>query len=130
MQWFLNDRQRQKAGILLAVLYTLCVIGPAAAIAFSDDAAAAHCLTDDHLETVKGHVHQDGAGHQHSAPDDDHGQPNKCCGLFSVNAIAPAIDFVVERQPYTPHVASFFGKMLFGRGSDRIDRPPRSLRSL
>ncbi len=115
---------------MLAVLYALCIVGPTAAIASRDDAAAVRCLTDGHLETVKSYVHQDGATHRHSAPDDDLGQPSTCCGLFSVNAVAPAIDFVVERQFYSPHVASFFGNLLFGRGSDRIDRPPRSLLSL
>src|SRR5674476_1286001 len=106
MRWFLDDRKRQRAASLLVVLYTLCVIGPATAIAVSDDATAAHCLTDNHLETVAPyvhqhdkvtiHVHQDGSSHQHSLPADDHGQPGKCCGLFAPSAITPAIDFVVE----------------------------------
>src|SRR5450759_2047530 len=112
MRWFLDDRQRKRAASLLVVLYTLCVIGPATAIAFSDDATAAHCLTDDHLETATIHVHQDGSSHQHSLPADDHGQPGKCCGLFAPSAITPALEFVVEPRFHTSHLASLFAKML------------------
>ena len=103
MRRFLSDRHVGKAASLLVVLYTLCVIGPAAAIAFGDSETAAHCLTDDHLEAAKIHVHQDGSSHQHSIPDDDHGQPGKCCGLFAPSAIAPAIDLVAE--PHSPGLA-------------------------
>jgi hypothetical protein len=130
MRRFLSDSQWQRAASLLVVLYTLSVIGPATAIAFSDSATAAHCLTDDHLETAKIHVHQDGSTHQHSIPDDDHGQPGKCCGLFAPSAITPTIDFVVERQFHTAHLATRIAGALSGRSSDRIDRPPRSLLSL
>src|ERR1019366_10086549 len=106
MRRILSDRQWQRAASLLVVLYTLCVIGPAAAIAFSDDETAAHCLTDDHLETAKVHVHQDGLSQQHSLPDDDHSQPGKCCGLFAPSAIAPAIDFVAEPHSQGVHLTS------------------------
>ena len=128
MRRFLDDRKRQRAASLLVVLYTLCVIGPATAIAFSDDATAAHCLTDDHHETVKVHVHQGRVEPSAcSAPGDDQGQAGKCCGLFGPSTIAPTIDFVVWRQPHTSHLASVFAGVLSGRGSDRVDRPPKSL---
>lgn len=130
MRRVLSDRQWQRAASLLVVLYTLCVIGPAAAIAFGDSETAAHCLTDDHLEAAKIHVHQDGSSHQHSIPDDDHGQPGKCCGLFAPSAIALAIDLVAEPHSHSVHLTSHFARALSGRGSDRIDRPPRSLLSL
>ena len=135
MRRFLSDRQWQKAASLLVVLYSLCVIGPAAAvasaaIAFNDSAVAAHCLTEDGLEAAKIHIHHDRSSHQHSLPDQDNGQLGKCCGLFALNAIAPAIGFVVEPSFQTSHLALLMAKMLAGRGSDRIDRPPRSLLSL
>src|SRR5450759_462342 len=129
MRRVLSDRQWQRAASLLVALYTLCVVGPAAAIAFGDSETAAHCLTDDHLETAKVHVHHDGSSHQHSLPDDDHGQPGKCCGLFAPSAIAPAIDFVAGPHSHGLHLASVITSALSGRGSDRIDRPPRSLLS-
>src|SRR5450759_1333100 len=123
MRRYLSNRQWQRAASLLVVLYTLCVIGPAAAIAFGDSATGAHCLTNDNLETVAIHVHQDGSSHQHSIPDDDHGQPGKCCGLFAPSAIAPAIDFVAEPHSHSVPLASVIARALSGRGSDRIDRP-------
>jgi hypothetical protein len=115
MRRFLSDRQWQKAASLLVVLYTLCVIGPATAIAFNDTAAA-HGLTDDGLEAAKIHIHHDGSSHQHSFPDPDNGQPGKCCGLFALNAITPAIGFVVEPSFQTSHLAPLMANMLAGRG--------------
>src|SRR5450759_1216772 len=140
MRRFLSDRHWQKAASLLVVLYTFCVVGPAAAIAFAANATAEHCFTADHLEpvaphvhqhaTATVHVHQDGSSHQHSIPDGDHSQPGKCCGLFAPSAIAPAIDFLSEPHSHRLPLASVIARSLSGRGSDRIDRPPRSLLSL
>jgi hypothetical protein len=130
MRKLFDDRQSQTAVRLLIVLYTLCVIGPATAIASSDDAIAAHCLTDNQVEAVTNHVRQDGTSHKHSVPGEDQGNPGKCCGLFSLSALAPTIDFFVERQPHTLQLAPVFAKAHSGRGSDRIDRPPKSFLSL
>jgi hypothetical protein len=130
MRRILSDRQWQKAASLLVVLYTLCIIGPAAAFASNDSATAAHCLTDDHLETAKIHVHHDGSSHRHSLPDSERGEAGKCCGLFALNAITPAIGFVVEPHFQASHLAPLVARFLAGCGSNRIDRPPRSLLSL
>ena len=130
MRLFLSDKQWQKAASLLVGMYTLCVIGPAVAIAFSDSAISVNCLIDDHHETVKIHVHKDGLSHRHSIPRNDHDQAEKCCGLFGPIAIAPAIDFVVEPKFHTSRLTLQFASMLSGRSSDRIDRPPRSRSSL
>jgi hypothetical protein len=84
---------RVKAAIMLAALYALCVLAPAAAFAFSNNPAAAHCLTEGHVgvrnqaqhnqaqqnqaqhnqaqhnHADQVHVHADGTAHQHH----DHG---------------------------------------------------------
>src|SRR5215468_7660671 len=62
---------RIKAASVLAVLYALCILAPAAAFAFSDNPAVAHCLTEGHVgihdHGGKVHVHADGTPHQHHA---------------------------------------------------------------
>src|SRR5262249_31710785 len=97
----LTKTLRVEAAIVLAALYTLCILTPAVAFALSDNPAIAHCLTEGHVgihdhgskheHGGKLHVHADGSAHQHH----DHGgapQPSgndskaataACCGLFS-----------------------------------------------
>ena len=120
--------------------YALCVIAPAAAMVTSSGERAAHCLADEHhgIAAPHMHVHADGTSHSHPAtpPDnpgnkaDDHGQPSQCCGLFGLTAIAPDLQQVTNTAPATSLVAPPLTASLSGRGSDRIDRPPRSLASL
>ncbi len=128
---WLTRRWRWRTASLLVALYAFCLAAPTAVLAFSDGSVPAHCLTDDHQEIGSNHVHEDGSSHHHSGTgDDDHGQPAKCCGLFSVSGIAPTIDFAVGQQPLVSHLAPRYAKSLTGCGSDRIDRPPRFLLSL
>lgn len=131
MLGWLTSQWRWRAVSLLVVLYALCVVAPTATLALSDESAPAHCLTDDSHMTDTIHVHPDGSSHHPSGTGgDERGQPGKCCGLFFLSAIAPAIDFFTDRQPPVSQLAPHFAKSLSGRGSDRIDRPPRSLLSL
>src|SRR5262245_63669812 len=62
---------RVKAAIVLAALYALCILAPAAAFAFSDNPAVAHCLTEGHVGVHdhggKVHVPADGTAHQQDA---------------------------------------------------------------
>src|SRR3974390_1886843 len=120
MRRLLSERHWRLATSLLVALYTLCAVGPAAAITLGDSATDAHCFTDDHLETTTIHIHHDGSSHQHSLPDAHHGQPGKCCGLFAPSAIAPAIDFVTEPRLHSLSLASVIARALAGRGFDRI----------
>jgi hypothetical protein len=127
---------RIRAAIVLAALYALCILAPAAAFAFSDNPAVAHCLTEGHVGVHdhggKAHVHADGTAHQHhddgAAPqpsgDDGKAPMATCCSLFSVVAISgepvPSLEFyslasVVQPPP---------GEALSGRGPERINRPP------
>lgn len=131
----LTRRRRWRAAALLAVLYALCLATPTAvmtaSLAVSPAAIPAHCLTDDHHEAGRMHVPDDGAAHHHSggkADDGDHA--SKCCGLFSVSAIAP--DLAVLSAPQLPAARQpvRVTDRRTGRGADRIDRPPRSPQSL
>jgi len=125
---WLTHGWRKRAAALLVALYALCVVAPVAAVAASDGAMPAHCLDHDDMAAHQG----DGAGHPHSAPgDDDHGSVAKCCGLFGVSALAPTFDVVVGHMTQTSGVAMPPpAESLLGRNSDRIDRPPRLLRSI
>jgi hypothetical protein len=128
MLGLLTRKWRWRSARLLVVLYALCLVSPTAVLAFSADPAPAHCLTEDHHGIAAGHTHDDGSTHRHSdTGDDDRSPPGKCCGLFCLSALTPAIDFIANRHPPVTHLAPFFAANLSGRGSDRIDRPPRSL---
>lgn len=127
---WLTRKWRWRAAKLLVVLYALCLAAPTTVLAFSQTSVPAHCFTGDEHGIGTVHVHEYGSRHHHSGTDDDHGQPDKCCGLFSVSAIAPAIDFIVGQHPPVLQRPSLFAQSLSGRGADRIDRPPRSLLSL
>jgi len=130
MLCWLTSQWRWRVASLLVVLYALCLVSPTAVLAFSQASVPAHCFTGDEYGIGTVHVHEDGLSHHHSGTDVDHGQPGKCCGLFSVSAIAPAIDFVVRQHPPVLQRPSLVAQSLSGRGADRIDRPPRSLLSL
>jgi len=125
----LTSQWRWRAATVLVVLYALCLAAPTAVMALSDGSAPAHCLTDDQHGTGPVHVHQDGSSHHHSNTD-DHGQAGKCCGLFCLSAIAPDVGFITGPQLLVAAIASRFAMAMTGRGSDRIDRPPRSKLSL
>lgn len=124
---WLTKRRRWRAAALLAVLYALCLATPTAVMAFSPAAIPAHCLTDDHQDAGVMHVHQDGSAHHHSdGKNDDGDHASKCCGLFSVSAIAPDIAILPAPHRFASRQPVLVADSRTGRGSDRIDRPPRS----
>ena len=130
---------------LIAVLYAVCVIAPPVALAFTNGAVAAHCLTDNHLASVHvdtvaakydhaTHQHADGASAKHAdtfgSPSDTEKQaehPGSCCGLFCFAAVTnesfPAIGRLVIASQIVPTTDAG----LTGRGPDRLIRPPISL---
>jgi hypothetical protein len=90
-----------------------------------------HCLTLQQQGIGTAHVHQDEHGSRHHHSGVDHGQAAaKCCGLFSVSAIAPLMDIFIGRQPPVSLRGAPVAEALSGCAADRIDRPPRSLLSL
>jgi len=131
----LTKTLRARAAIVLAVLYALCVIAPPLALAFSDGAVAAHCLTDDHHGVNAQHEHDSMHIHVQGGPpsksnEQDKGKSENCCGLFCVTAGAiPSIAALTKPDHATP-IDAVLDSALWGRTTDRIDRPPRSLLSL
>src|SRR6516162_7808533 len=117
---------RVKGAIVLAALYTLCILAPSAAFAFSASPGVAHCLTEGHV-----HIHADGTAHHHdhdgAAPpsgDDEKSRVASCCSLFSVVALpgepGPSLGLYSPGSTVLPVLAD----ALSGRGPERINRPP------
>src|SRR5512145_2486677 len=102
----LTRAMRSRAAVTLAVLYMLCVLIPAAALALGDGSRAAHCITADHhgLRAVHGHehanhghatqepaggkvhLHDDGTSHEHSKAPVGKSSDAQCCGLVCLSA--------------------------------------------
>jgi len=140
----LTRRFRIRAALTLAAIYAACAVAPAAALAFVDGPAAAHCLTEPHGMARShdhggaAHVHADGTMHHHDATHhhedsgttsdqaNGDGRPHTptCCGLFcmtalpgeSAVALSTPVRFTFTTPPLDDH--------LTGRGPDRINRPP------
>jgi hypothetical protein len=126
----LTRKWRWRAASLLVVAYALCLAAPTAVLALSGTLAAAHCLTDDrHGMAPAGHVHEHGSPHHHDGKGDDD-PPGKCCGLFCLSALSPDTGFIVSPPVHWAAVIVARPEAMSGRGTDRIDRPPRSLPSL
>ena len=125
----LTRKWRWRAASLLVVAYALCLAAPTAVLALSGAPAAAHCLTDDHHGLAASHVHEHGAPHHHDGNGGDD-PPGKCCGLFCLNALSPDTLFIVSPPAHWAAVIVARPQAMSGRGTDRIDRPPRSLPSL
>jgi hypothetical protein len=121
---------RRKVGLVFAAFYLLAQATPVAAVSLSVDLSRSHCL--DEIRALASHHHAaDHVDHHHFPPADpprDLGQ--NCCGLFGVTAIAPSFDVTVVPMVVAASVTFTPSEDLFGRGLDRIDRPPRSLLSL
>jgi hypothetical protein len=131
----LTKTWRVRTALVLAVLYASCVIAPPLALAFTDGAVAAHCLTDEHpgmnMRHMHGsvHVHDEG-GSLGKSTDDHKEKSDNCCGLFCITAGAvPLVPILVDPDHATA-LNVVFDSALGGRATDRIDRPPRSLLSL
>jgi hypothetical protein len=128
---WLTRKWRGRAARLLVVLYAFCLAAPAASFAIGHPALPAHCLTGEHDGIGTIHADQRGSSHHHHSDGNDHdGQAGKCCGLFGLSGIALSVDFVIADQPPLALSTSLVANTLNGRGSDRIDRPPKSRLSL
>jgi hypothetical protein len=121
---------RRTASLVVAAFYLLALAAPAVAVTLSVDPSRAHCL--DEIQFLTSHHHSaDHADHHHSPPaDPPRDQNQNCCGLFGVTAIAPSFHITVVPMVVAASVTFTPSEDLFGRGLDRIDRPPRPLLSL
>jgi hypothetical protein len=135
---------RLRAALTLALIYALCVVAPPLALAFSDGAVAAHCLTEDHGFSNEHtlHVHDqadvrvDAVADKHAdavAAPTTHNEKKRdhhsgtCCGLFC-HATAPnsQISFSSDRISQSV-ISPALDDHLTGRGPDRLHRPPIAL---
>jgi hypothetical protein len=146
----LTRAARFRVASVLALLYTLCVLAPAAAFAFDDGSRAAHCLTDDnrglrpvHVHEHNGHendghkhdggrvhVHEDGTSHDHSKAPGGKSSDGQCCGLACLSALPAAISEV--EAPALPAMVAVSAdeESIAGNPPDRLYRPPISPPSL
>jgi hypothetical protein len=126
---------RVKGAIVLAALYTLCILAPSAAFAFSASPGVAHCLTEGHAgihdHGGKVHVHADGTAHHHdhdgAAPPSGDGEKSRvasCCSLFSVVALPGESGLSLGLYSPGSTVLPVLADALSGRGPERINRPP------
>lgn len=126
----ITNSWRRTVGALVVALYALCVMLPAAAVAASPSPTTEHCLGEHHHAAAETALHE-GAGAAHHEPaDHDHGQDEKCCGLFGVTALAPDFQVVAVRLTQSSALTMPLVGSLFGSRGARIDRPPRNLLSL
>lgn len=131
---------------MVAALYALCTLAPSMALAFTGDAAAAHCLEDliiampphhdhhGHADEAT-HTHADGTIlHHHHASAGSHKQPEgggkahngDCCGLFAMSALAADAAFTFGKLTFSVTIFPALDDALDGRTPDRINRPPIS----
>jgi hypothetical protein len=118
---------RFRLAILLTAFATLCFVAPPAVLAFGHGSATADCMA--HADVV-GHGKTGTSQHSqhhgdHSAPTGNH-QPS-CCGLFCMSALVADVGVgepdAIPSTPYPPRE-----HILFSRVTERLDRPPISLR--
>ncbi len=136
MLTWLTKRLRVRTAVVAAAVYALCVVAPHLAVAFTDGAVAAHCLTDDHHAAAKAHVHADGSVHKHSGGDGTQensgdkaakGEAGSCCGLFCFAAMPADLGDVIAQPIPVAAPLPTLQAGLSGRGPDRINRPPIAL---
>ena len=130
MLWLARKEWRRWVGQLAAIFYLLTLAAPVTAVALSADPTHSHCLKEVHA-LVSDYQSADHSDHHHSVPaNQPSDQSQNCCGLFGVTAIAPAFVIAVVPPVVAACITFILSEDLFGRGFDRIDRPPRSLLSL
>jgi hypothetical protein len=114
------------------------VLLPPVALAFTEGAMAAHCLSGDHHSAAAAHVHDDGAAHHHDesgsgqkqAGADDKSAPATCCGLFCLSAAMADTTLSIGKTLEASTLVLMHDDSIAGRGPDRIERPPIVLLSL
>ena len=136
---------RRRTASIVALLYMLCVLAPAAAFAFGDGTRAAHCLTDDNhgLQPVhvhehdghehgggKAHIHDDGTSHEHSPAPAGKSSDAQCCGLVCLSALPASV--LEVQAPVLPAMTAASANQadVTGRTPERLYRAPISPLSL
>jgi hypothetical protein len=134
----LSKRIRRKLTLTMGVLYVVCSVAPAIALARADGSTTVPCISEHHHAShihhvaSQSHAHADGKMHQHSR-DNSVGTDNdettalapSCCGLFCLSALPADAVFLASEPARQESSVAFLEQRLLGNSPDRIDRPPR-----
>jgi len=139
----LTKRVRSRMATIFVALYALCLLLPAAALAFSE----APCLLESHgfvqTHVRASHATHAHAGHEHHAHhqhmhDADHDSlaantgddipaPAKCCGLAFFAAVAPELGFTPASLVLAGRTTFALNRALASLPPDQLIRPPKFL---
>lgn len=133
----LTRTRRYRAGLVVALAYLLCILGPSLAYAIGGNQIAAPCFGNDHVVPAM-HMHHDGhqhASHQNEANDtsnnqshahDPGGKPSSgpCCAMLCISGLpASAIKDLTPFRPVSICPPEAF-QAVSGQGPVRRYRPP------
>ncbi|WP_298261534.1 hypothetical protein [Bradyrhizobium sp.] len=131
----LTRTKRCRAGLIVALAYLLCVLGPSLAYAIGGNQIAAPCFDDDHMVPVM-HMHHDShhhVSHHHEAnmtsdhQSHDHGgkaSQGPCCAMLCISGLpVSAIKDFVPSGPLSICPPEAF-QAVSGQGPARHYRPP------
>lgn len=122
----LSTGLRFRVAITVAAFAALCFVAPPAVLAFGHGSNTVQCLS--HADAVDHGMNEAHGGQHHgdrSAPAGDHKMT--CCGLFCLSAIEADSGNVIDHADAGSAPFPAFEPILFGRVTERLDRPPISL---
>lgn len=139
---------RMRVGRLIALAYLLCVLAPAAALAWGygpapcldDDALLADVVVPAHHQAAVDYMRSGGAMHDHAAMHDDHhaaaqgipaehhhhekGAPGPCCAMMCVSALPAELpDVATPVQPISA-CAPEIAVLVHSEAPPLLYRPP------
>jgi hypothetical protein len=139
-----SKAMRLRMATAVAAAYALCVLMPAAALAFND----APCLTDHHgfmqpqvhaSAAAQQHAPAEHTDHQHAGHadhasaatsdggDDAQAPAAKCCGMAFFAGVAPDAGFTPAALVFAGRTGLAIKQALAGLPPDQLIRPPKSL---
>lgn len=138
----LTRSMRARVGRLIALAYLLCIVAPAAALAWGQ--APAPCLADAvvpaDLVAIQQHMHDGGARHDHGAmlgqhhagapgmPDEHHhdgkGTPGPCCAMMCVTALPAELPHLAMPVQPTSACAHEIAVVMHAEAPALLYRPP------
>ena len=131
----LTRTRRYIAGLVVALAYLLCVLGPGLAYAVGGNQIPAPCFGDDDMMPVM-HMHHDGhqhASHHHGADETsnrqshDHGgkaSQGPCCAMLCISGLpASEVNHLTPSRPVSICPLEAF-QSVHGRAPVRHYRPP------
>jgi hypothetical protein len=135
----LTRSNRIRLGWLVALAYLVCVVAPAAALAFGTGPAP--CFSDELIPEGLVHVHADGAMHDHGAMHAHHADAGDaipghshdgkastgpCCAMLCLSAIPADLPAITKPLPPTSVVIAETYRRLASKTSPLPYRPPNA----